>query len=124
METARLTDLKTNPFDDNIVYEPREAELAVAGLNDAPLTRLIEQFAALETEPFPRRSAVHLKAQLVTSAEPGYGKSHLIGRLFKALESRATLVYLRPPQDPRAARRALLLKIVQELDRDFTSGLD
>lgn len=119
-----FSDLKSNPFDDNIVYEPREAEMAVEGLNDAPLARLVAQFAALEAEPPPRRRAAHLKAQLVTSAEPGYGKSHLIGRLFQTLENRATPVYLRPPLDPRAAWRTLLLKIVQELDRDHPSPLD
>lgn len=124
MDSAKLSDLRTNPFDDNIVYEPRAAELAVAGLNDAPLRRLVEQFDALVTEPTPRRHAVHLKAQLVTSAEPGYGKSHLIGRLFQTLEGRATLVYLRPPQNPRAAWRTILLKLVQELDRDFPPPLD
>lgn len=124
MDSAKLSDLATNPFDDNIVYEPRAAEFSVAGLNDAPLKRLVEQFAALEAEPLPRLSALHLKAQLVTSAEPGYGKSHLIGRLFGALEGRATFVYLRPPQDPRSAWRAILLKLVQELDRDFPSPLD
>lgn len=115
--SAAFSDLTTNPFDDNIVFEPREAELAVAGLNDAPLARLLEQFATLEADPLPRRRPLHLKAQLVTSAEPGYGKSHLLGRLFQALEDRATLIYLRPPQDARGAWRNLLLKLVQELDR-------
>lgn len=124
MDAAKFSDLPTNPFDDNIVYEPRAAEFAVAGLNDAPLHRLVEQFAALEAEPAPRRRAIHLKAQLVTSAEPGYGKSHLIGRLFQTLEHRATLVYLRPPQDARSAWRALLLKIIQQLDLGFPSPLD
>ncbi len=112
-----FTDLTVNPFEDNIVYEPREAEPAIDGLNERPLRRLMEEFARLETEPIPRRRPVRLKAQLVTSAEPGYGKSHLIGRLFRSLAGRATPVYLRPFQDAGSAWRSILLKVVQELQR-------
>jgi hypothetical protein len=113
----KFTDLSANPFEDNIVFEPREAEPGVSGLNELPLRRLLDQFALLEAEPPPRRRPLRLKAQLVTSAEPGYGKSHLIGRLFKALEHCATLVYLRPFQDARSSWRSVLLKLAQELHR-------
>lgn len=112
-----FAELPVNPFEDNIVYEPREAEPAIEGLNDRPWQRLMEEFERLEAEPVPRRQPVRLKAQLVTSAEPGYGKSHLIGRLFHSLAGRATPVYLRPFQDPGSAWRSILLKLVQELQR-------
>ena len=112
-----LSDLPANPFEDNVVFEPRDAEQSVHGLNDGPLQTLLRQFARLENEPLPRRRPVRLKAQLVTSAEPGYGKSHLIGRLFAALQPRATLVYLPPFQDAGSSWRSILLRIVQELHR-------
>ena len=113
----KLPELPFNPFDDNVVFEPREAEHPVAGLNDRPFAALLKQFDRLEAEPRPRRKPLRLKAQLVTSAEPGYGKSHLIGRLFKELGERATQVYLRPFQDAGSSWRSILLKVVQELDR-------
>ena len=113
----KLSELPSNPFDDNVVFEPREAEQPIAGLNDRPLAALLKQFDRLEAEARPRRKPLRLKAQLVTSAEPGYGKSHLIGRLFKELGARATQVYLRPFQDAGSSWRSILLKVVQELDR-------
>ncbi len=112
-----LSELPGNPFEDNVVFEPRDAEQSVHGLNDGPLQSLLGQFARLEAEPLPRRQTVRLKAQLVTSAEPGYGKSHLIGRLFGALQPRATLVYLPPFQDAGSSWRSILLRIAQELNR-------
>ena len=112
-----LSELPGNPFEDNVVFEPRDAEQSVRGLNDGPLQTLLHQFARLEAEPLPRRQPVRLKAQLVTSAEPGYGKSHLIGRLFGALQPRATLVYLPPFQDAGSSWRSILLRVVQELNR-------
>ena len=112
-----LSELPANPFEDNVVFEPRDAEQSVRGLNDRPLESLLRQFARLEVEAVPRRRPVRLKAQLVTSAEPGYGKSHLIGRLFEALRQRATLVYLPPFQDAGSSWRSILLRMVQELHR-------
>ncbi len=112
-----LAELKINPFEDNIVYEPRNAERPIAGLNDAPLQRLLAQWERLETEAVPRRDATHLKAQLVSSVEPGYGKSHLIGRLFQTLEDRATRIYVRPFQDPAASWRSILRGLVQEISQ-------
>ncbi|WP_395745631.1 hypothetical protein [Prosthecobacter sp.] len=112
-----LAQLPINPFEDNIVYEPREAEPAVSGLNDHALINLVNQFARLEAKSPPRLKPLHLKAQLVISAEPGYGKSHLLGRLFHKLADRATRIYLRPFQDPDSSWRSVLLKMVQELHR-------
>src|SRR3954466_15945777 len=115
--TRTFQDLPLNPFEDNVVLEPRDAESAIAGLNDRPLAKLRRAFARLETEPKPRRTQVPLLAQLVLSAEPGYGKSHLIGRLFRELDDRATQIYLRGFQDPETFWQSLLLKVVQEMDR-------
>ncbi len=50
------------------------------------------------------------------SPAPGYGKSHLIGRLFKRLRGSATLIYLRPYTNASACWKSILLKTVQELE--------
>ena len=54
-------------------------------------------------------------AQLVVSPQPGYGKSHLIGRLFASLEGRATLIYVTPFQSASLCWQSVLLRTVQEL---------
>jgi len=108
---------RQNPFENDVVFDPREAEQPVPGLNDGALATLVRRFTRLEAEPHPRRYRTNLKAQLVLSPEPGYGKSHLIGRLFRELNGRATLIYLRPFQEPGAAWRSILAKTVEELDR-------
>jgi hypothetical protein len=107
-----------NPFEDNVVREPREISFSVSGLNDAPLRKLLSKFAALDSgEPPRRRPAKPELAQLVVSPNRGYGKSHLLGRLFASLGRRATKVYLRPFQDPYKPWRSILMLVVQELIR-------
>src|SRR5262249_51366410 len=87
------------------------------GLNDSPLNRLIAAFEGLTVGELPRSPIFSPKAQLVVSPEAGYGKSHLLGRLFQALGSRATQIYLLPFQAPERAWQSILLATVQELDR-------
>jgi hypothetical protein len=107
-----------NPFEDNVVREPREVTFSVPGLNDAPLRELLKRFSALDNGELPRSFPVKPdKAQLVISPDRGYGKSHLLGRLFTQLGRRATNVYLRPFQDPYKAWHSILLLTTQELDR-------
>jgi hypothetical protein len=107
--------MEINPFDNVIVSEPRRIEKPVKGLNDLPLAELVNQFQVLEEGGFPRTAKIG-SALFVMSPEPGYGKSHLIGRLFKALHGRATLVYLRPFTNPSSCWKSILLKIVQEME--------
>ncbi len=104
-----------NPFENYIVSEPRRIDKSVARLNDRPLEELLRQFENLEKEPVPRKGKLPY-AQFVTSPQAGYGKSHLIGRLFRKLNQRATLVYLRPFEDASTCWKTILLKMVQELD--------
>jgi hypothetical protein len=107
-----------DPFEDTVVREPREVAFSVKGLNDAPLDRLLTQFASLDAGELPRSQPVRAKkAQLVVSPDRGYGKSHLLGRLFTTLGRRATKVYLRPFQDPYKAWHSILLLTVHELNR-------
>jgi hypothetical protein len=119
------TDFKkvaVNPFDDDIVTEPRDIPRSVLGLNDAPLQTLVASFAKLESGDLPRHEIKASKALLVISPERGYGKSHLLGRLFKTLDDRATLIYLRPFEDPQKCWHSILLQTVQELERTDNAG--
>ncbi|MGJ4951727.1 hypothetical protein [Bradyrhizobium sp. HKCCYLS20291] len=116
--TDAYVDIQVNPFEDAIVREPRDVTFSVSGLNDAPLDRVLAKFTALDRGELPRNSPVKAdRAQLVVSPDRGYGKSHLLGRLFASLGRKATKVYLRPFQDPYKAWQSILLLTVQELDR-------
>src|SRR6516165_2459109 len=117
--TPSYASMEVNPFEDDVVREPREVSFSVKGLNDSPLDVLLSKFSALEGGGGqPRtRPAQAVKAQLVISPDRGYGKSHLLGRLFTKLGRRGTKVYLRPFQDPYKAWHSILLLTVQELNR-------
>ena len=109
--------LPVNPFEADVIREPREVAYSVPGLNDSPLNHLIAEFGRLTVGELPRNPIPSPKAQLVVSPEAGYGKSHLLGRLFQALGPRATQIYLLPFQAPERAWQSILLATVQELDR-------
>ncbi|HEV7866611.1 MAG TPA: hypothetical protein VGO90_02950 [Chthoniobacteraceae bacterium] len=107
--------IEFNPFDDLIVKEPRRPEPAVSGLNEQPLRAVLAHFERLAAGAPPRRVQRAGQALLVTSDQPGFGKSHLIGRLFRALHGRATLIYVRPFQNAALAFQSLLAAVVKEL---------
>ncbi len=121
-------DPATDPFADWVFREPRQGGASVGGLNDHALGRLLAQFRRLQTPAAPgsaRLRRLSEPAQLVVSPQPGYGKSHLLGRLFSALEGRATLIYVAPFQSPSLCWQSILLRTVQELtfaDRHPTDG--
>lgn len=104
-----------NPFEQAIVTEPRRIAASVPGLNEEPLDRLVHLVEGLRGG-VPPRDARSPGARLLVSPDPGYGKSHLIGRLFSGLEGRATLVYLRPYANPSSCWRSILTKTVQEME--------
>lgn len=112
-----FSSLPVNPFEADVIREPREVTYSVQGLNDSPLNHLIAEFGRLTTGELPRNPIPSPKAQLVVSPEAGYGKSHLLGRLFQALGPQATQIYLLPFQAPERAWQSILLATVQELDR-------
>jgi hypothetical protein len=104
-----------NPFEDVIVREPRQVEKqAVSSLNKRFLDRLVSQFKRLQAGEFPRKGKLP-HAQFVVSPQPGYGKSHLIGRLFQLISGQATLVYVTPFENAATCWKSILLKTVQEL---------
>ena len=111
------TDLAVNPFADRVFREPRQPHASVAGLNDHALGKLLAQFRRLAPDGAAagKRRTLSEPAQLVASPQPGYGKSHLLGRLFAALEGRATLIYLAPFQSASLCWQSVLLRTVQEL---------
>jgi hypothetical protein len=104
-----------NPFADLIVKDPRGGEASVSGLNDRPLRALLERFDRAATGSVPRPLRPTEQALLIVSEHPGYGKSHLIGRLFRALHGRATLVYVQPFQNAATSFQSLMLAIVREM---------
>ena len=105
-----------NPFEDNVIGQPRTVRYSVPGLNDRPLNALLTKLSRLTVGALPRQPISVKKAQLIISPEPGYGKSHLLGRLFQKLGTEATKIYLRPFQDPQRVWSSILLTTVQELE--------
>ncbi|MDD2676414.1 MAG: FtsK/SpoIIIE domain-containing protein [Methylacidiphilaceae bacterium] len=107
-----------NPFSSQIVPDPWESEPAVPGVNDPPLEALLSSFAELEKLGRLERALV------VLSPEPGYGKTHLLGRLFQRLRGRATRIYLRPFEATDRCWDRILDRILRELDRADASAPD
>ena len=104
--------LSINPFEKDVVHKPRECPSSVSTLNEDILAGLIGAFRAVNED----RASVGNKAELILSSAPGYGKSHLIGRLFKALDQKATQIFLTPFQTVSLCWQSILLHLVNELD--------
>jgi hypothetical protein len=114
MPTGSTRTLK-DPFGQDIVNEPRQIEHAIDSLNSAVFKHVIGRFESLQSRPIPRlQDPPH--GVVVLSPEPGFGKSHLIGRLFRKLDDDATLIYVRPYQDPASAWISLAERVVSELN--------
>ena len=107
-----LPGLSINPFEKDVVHKPRECPSSVATLNEDILSGLVTAFESVNAD----RTGVGNKAELILSAAPGYGKSHLVGRLFKALNHKATQIFLTPFQTVSLCWQSILLHIVNELD--------
>ena len=106
-----------NPFAEDIVYDPRKTPWSLPHLNDAALQRIEEALSQLGdfSAPSSRAGVKSSHTLLITSPQAGYGKSHLIGRLFDTFAGRATQVYIRPFEDPATCWKSLLIRLVQEL---------
>ncbi len=105
-----------NPFEEDLVKEPRHIEAPVPGLNDAALSALVSAFDRIAAQPVPRATARGSHAMMVVSTDAGYGKSHLVGRFFKAVESRAILVYRNQMLNRETSWKTIGIDLVQELD--------
>jgi hypothetical protein len=104
--------LSINPFEKDVVHKPREATSSVTTLNEDVLSGIIAAFRAVEEN----RASLGNKAELILSASAGYGKSHLIGRLFKAVGHRATQIFITPFQTVSLCWQSILFHLVNELD--------
>ncbi|MDQ3622358.1 MAG: hypothetical protein M3463_07710 [Verrucomicrobiota bacterium] len=111
-----MNDIEINPFDDLIVTEPRRRETVVQGLNERPLRALLARMEQLAPGPAPRRARSLPHAELLISEQPGYGKSHLIGRLFRELHGRATLISVRPLQNPATGFQSVMRAVAREMN--------
>jgi hypothetical protein len=105
-----------NPFEEDLVKEPRHFECPIPGLNDPALAELVHAFDKLAATPIPRSDARSSHALMVVSNDAGYGKSHLIGRFFEKLTGRAVLVYRNQMLNRETSWKSLAIDIVQELD--------
>src|SRR5438105_4042784 len=111
-----------NPFGELIVQDPRSRPVSVPQLNERAMRLVLESFEPLASGRPPRPRRVSGQALLITSEQPGYGKSHLLGRLFHALQGRATLVYVQPFQSAATAFHSLLQATVRELHYPNRAG--
>jgi hypothetical protein len=107
-----ISGLSINPFEKDVVHKPRECPSSVTTLNEDILSGLTAAFNAVNDD----RTSVGNKAELILSSAPGYGKSHLVGRLFKALDKKATQIFLTPFQTVTLCWQSILLHLVNELD--------
>src|SRR5687768_10463297 len=110
-----MTPASVFPFDELHVKEPRRVEPSVPDLNARALRQLLTAFERMEHGPLPREPIHPSHAKLGTSEQPGYGKSHLIGRLFRELNGRAALVYVQPFQNSSTVFQSLMLAVAREL---------
>ncbi len=108
----------SNPFVRSIVDDPRDVTLerSVGGIHASAFDTVLTHFASIEAQPIPRLAGGPLALPLL-SQEPGTGKSHLIRRLWLALATRATPVFLRANQDHYQLWARLLERTLQELER-------
>ena len=105
--------LSNNPFEKDVVHEPRDHPPSVSSLNHETLDKLLSQFKNVESSgESPSR-----KAELILSPAPGYGKSHLVGRFFKELGNQAVRVYIPPFETTSTYWQSILLLTVDELDQ-------
>jgi hypothetical protein len=105
--------LSVNPFEKDLVHQPRDTPASVASLNQTVLDRLLTRFEQLKSSG----QSVSGKAELVLSPAPGYGKSHLIGRLFDALSGKAIRVYIPPFETSSTHWQSILFLTIDELDQ-------
>lgn len=105
-----------NPFSRPVVDGPRDVRASAESIHREALAQLLRAFEELAAQPLPRLQRGPLAVR-VLSQMPGSGKSHLLGRLWQALNGRATVIFLRAHQDRHAFWRRILERLVQELEQ-------
>ena len=111
-----MTDLsRLNPFSDVIEKDPRKIHRSVSGLNDDILENTLDTFQDLDQGEPPRLERKLDCATFLVSPAPGFGKSHMIGRLFAELAESAVLVNIKPFEDDETCWKSILNEFVNEL---------
>src|SRR6516225_6864670 len=103
-----------NPFESTVVRDPKECGSSAQSLNKQIVEHVAQRFRSLTSDSLPkslRRSAT----QLVLSPSPGFGKSHLIGRLYHQLGDAATIVNQTPFQAASLVWQTVLNNTINEL---------
>jgi len=103
-----------NPFESTVVRDPKECGSSAQSLNKQIVEHVVQRFRSLTSDSLPkslRRSAT----QLVLSPSPGFGKSHLIGRLYHTLGGAAIIVHQTPFQAPSLVWQTVLNNTINEL---------
>ena len=110
-----MSSRSVNPFTTDIVSDPRASLCSVSNLNTDVVNQVADKVMKLAQGDRPRYSSNRRKVLLLTAPRAGAGKSHLIGQLFRELAGEATLVYVRPFEDPETVWISVLERMVQEL---------
>ena len=114
MSSFLSPDYALNPFESTVVRDPKECGSSAQSLNKQIVDRVVQRFRSLTSDSLPkslRRSAT----QLVLSPSPGFGKSHLIGRLYHQLGDAATIVNQTPFQAASLVWQTVLNNTINEL---------
>jgi hypothetical protein len=108
------SNIALNPFESAVVRDPKECGGSVASLNRPVVDGVMQRFRLLTSDNLPK-SMRGPAAQLVLSPSPGYGKSHLIGRLYHELGNTATIVHQTPFQASSLVWQTVLNNTINEL---------
>ncbi|MDF1753828.1 MAG: hypothetical protein P1U89_13690 [Verrucomicrobiales bacterium] len=109
------------PFTSDIVTNPRNLGPVVESLNQDILTKLT-RFVHSICQDAPHKPIPSPKVEHLGSINRGTGKSHVLGRLFNSVSTRATRIYFPPFQDPKTAWSHVLHLLVEEFRRpEFNS---
>ena len=109
------------PFTSDIVTNPRNLGPVVESLNQDILTKLTK-FVHSICHDAPHKPIPSPKVEHLGSINRGTGKSHVLGRLFTSVSTRATRIYFPPFQDPKTAWSHVLHLLIEEFRRpEFTS---
>jgi hypothetical protein len=114
MSSFLSPDNALNPFESTVVRDPKECGSSAQSLNKQIVDRVVQRFRSLTSDSLPKslRGSATL---LVLSPSPGFGKSHLIGRLYHQLGDAATIVTQTPFQAPSLVWQTVLNNTINEL---------
>ncbi len=110
------------PFTADIVTNPRNLGPTVESLNQDILQKLT-RFVHSVCMDAPHKPIPAPKVEHLGSINRGTGKSHVLGRLFSAVSTRATRIYYPPFQDHKTAWSHILHLLVEEFRRPEFNAL-